>query len=155
MPLVLHLSFARFLFTKISHFSFFYSYFFFLSFFLHLSIFLSHFISFYLSHLLCILTSKQLLSLSFCHISPYFTIFPSSTSKLCQSSVKMCEKTSWKHLFTPNCWFSTIIYTWYGNSVMASRRIGWWVLCGHLYIKYDYLEDKSNVECCTFLISSY
>ena len=36
--------------------------------------------------------------------------------------------------------------------MMASRRIGWWVLCGHLYSKCHYLEDKSIVECCSFLI---
>ena len=35
---------------------------------------------------------------------------------------------------------------------MASRRIGWWVICGPLYSKCDYIKDEIIVECCSFLI---
>ena len=77
---------------KISHLSFFFS----ISFFLPLSIFLFHFISFYLPRLLCILTSKLLLSLSFL---PYFTISPSSNIKIMQ---EQCENV-WKKLHENTC----------------------------------------------------
>ena len=141
MPLVLRLSFAHFFFTKNQSLIFF----FFLYILLSPSFYLSLSFHFFLPTTFVVYFDQQTATVPiFFAIFHHFPLF--QHQNYAKAVWKCVKKTSWKHLFTPNCWFSTIIYTWCGNSVMASRRIGWWVLCGHLYIRCDYLEEKSNVE---------